>query len=172
MINSFAGVRNGMLVLFAVALVHMLLNGNMAASPPNVSVAKDIVARAPVKPPRMSTPVKELKSDDFMAAWPPGPDDLSVGITQRATQRGIVSPSTKDADERAALHRLVFADEEPSDKLKSLEPSRYMDYSSPQLSAEGGTSTGLFKINNDPPRGALNDDITGIEGWGAGFAIL
>lgn len=170
MINSFAGVRNGILVLFAVTLAHMLLNGNTAASPPNVSVAKQSVARAPIKPPRMSTPVKELKSDDFMAAWPPGPDDLSVGITQRATQRGIASPSTKHADERAALHRLVFADEEPSDTLKGLEPS--IDYSSPQLSAEGGTSTGLFKINNDSPLGALNDDITGIEGWGAGFAMI
>nr|WRJ69942.1 hypothetical protein TetV2_00497 [Oceanusvirus sp.] len=182
-----AGIRNALIALVLVVIAHAaILTEGFSSIPAAVPAPEEPIvygsgsslgAMATTerrRARRYSTPLKELQRDKAAYDWPPAPDEVQNQIPIGAVEAPLQSPYTRDADERAALHRLVFSEEEPEDVFSQIKPRRKMsDHSRPALSAEGGTTTGLFRIrNDDSPGGALNDDIAGIEEWGAGFLSL
>jgi hypothetical protein len=182
--NTGAGIRNALIALALMAIAHaaILTEGFSTSTPPPAepvvygsgSSLGGITAIEQRRARSYSTPIKELQRARAAYDWPPPPDDVHNRIPIGAAELELQSPNNKDTDDRAALHRLVFSEEEPEDVFSQVKPRRgLLDYSRPGLSAEGGTTTGLFQIrNDDSSRGTLNDDVAGIEGWGAGFLSL
>jgi hypothetical protein len=170
------GIRNALVVLILVALAHMWLQRH---SNPAFSRLYQLgqTPSAPATPaPRCLARVANKRvegppvTQEYLNAWPSPPPEI-----EWANARGP-SPQkayTTDEEERAALHRLVFAGTAapPSPVKLESRPSLTPDYSSLHMAAEQPCNLPMFDI------GAKNacantDSVSGIESWGAGYAPI
>lgn len=175
------GIRNALIVLILVAFAHVWLQRhsnpafwrlyNLGHTP-----ATTAPATAAAVPPRClaRVPSKRIAgppiTQEYLNAWPSPPQEI-----EWANARGP-SPQkayTTDEEERAALHRLVFAGTAaPPPPMKSeSRPTLSPDYSSLHMAAEQPCILPMFDIGTDHAR-ANTESVSGIESWGAGYAAI
>ncbi|AUF82595.1 hypothetical protein TetV_513 [Tetraselmis virus 1] len=178
--RTVTGIFNALLVLFVIIALHIFIIQNPVIQhpvQPHTNESSFTKARRERRK-RMSTPLKDLPKSPGMTledvyAWPPSPYEVQNKIPIDASRPQLQKPYTSDVEDRMALHKLVFSKDEPDDMFRNIEPKKPKDYSRPDLSAEGGTTTGLFRIREEiQNKKGLNDDISGMEGWGASFAVV
>jgi hypothetical protein len=150
--NTGAGFLNAFIVLALIAIAHTAIVTDGFVAPPSSGPSGPSAGSSSSGPKRDERHAAKRHPD---YDWPPGPDQVPRVKFEPPPMRD----SLRDEEERDALRRLVFSESET-------KPVRLVDRARPSLSAEGSTTTGLFLIREDA---VTDDEVAGIEGWGAGF---
>eukprot|EP00873_Tetraselmis_striata_P043930 jgi/Tetstr1/464194/TSEL_008999.t1 len=177
-----AGLLNAFLCLLLVVGLHVLIVKPDAASRERKPV-RGGGERRRAAPSSTSTMLSDLRrrrakqqqrqqpSREYMEAWPPGPGDLADGLPEGAFAPPNQRPYTLEDEERAALHRLVFSQPDPSEYMEPSRPAMMPDYSGLHMAAETSI-TGDLPMHYIRP-GAQSEDntdhVSGMLSWGAGY---
>lgn len=156
--RKWAGLRNAILILLMVIAAHVVISSRSQVdadgrpTPTRISSSNNVaVARRARK--------KCAASDGFVRSWPPSPEASCA--TSAAFEPPLQRPYTREDEERAALHRLVFSQPEMANEYPRLSAPRDSGWNvSSGCSMDGPLP--MYYIND-------SDAYAGIESWGAGY---